>query len=682
MKLPTKLSISMHRLCFRLLAAMAFVCYATACEEEPEQGPAPYVNITSVDFTFNVENTKSNVIKVESNTSWLVRFTPSDGVRSNVLGGNGDGSFYLKEMHDGTTVEIVVYHTLPSGEEVVSQKVLATRGSVTPTLTLAPEALTFSTNADNNQITVTSNTAWSATASNPALKFTPTSGRGNGNIAVTDMAQGETYTLTVMAGTGDSPLVKTVEVTRGAAGAARQLYYDNFDGAVLNNVWANETLTWKNSKGEGAGAIEYTPSKVMVQTNASTPSYAEASGKNYMNLNTDYNAYFIVNNIAVTGEQRFTLSLGGNFTSADCTISVCGDKRIWKPLSYTAAASGWKMVSIDFTLTETTNKLSIMITPAATTQAWFDDLKLTTSAGGTSVDLTNPAYANRWVELPAAHNNMSDKRIHTYWAETVASKQPVRNYTYCYDIARHCPLWIAHPQHRCYQESSGRTDKWLKDEFMTHQEQAILYPLTEVEGGNRALSLYTKSASLDIQWTRGHMLMSNYRGGENKLLNAQTFIASNIAPQGGTAFEKIWKAAETKIMDAYVCADTLYCVSGAYFENNNTVARDASYWMVSERNYVPSYSKECIVPTHYYKLILRTKNGNTGKPIQQCQPSELKAVGFWFEHANEIGGSTSPVLGAAYMKSVEWIEQQTGFSFFPEVDASVKANFTAADWGY
>ena len=39
------------------------------------------------------------------------------------------------------------------------------------------------------------------------------------------------------------------------------------------------------------------------------------------------------------------------------------------------------------------------------------------------------------------------------------------------------------------------------------------------------------------------------------------------------------------------------------------------------------YSKECIVPTHYYKLLLRTRSGNLRKPIQECSAGELKAVG-------------------------------------------------------
>lgn len=292
------------------------------------------------------------------------------------------------------------------------------------------------------------------------------------------------------------------------------------------------------------------------------------------------------------------------------------------------------------------------------------------------------AEGYRWAELPATPADMTNKKIHTYWASTVTSKQYLRNYTYCYDTYRHCPLWIAHPQHACYQEGSGRTDVWKKDAYMTDAEQAIIYPLPDVNG-NRALSLY--SESVNRQWTRGHMLMSNYRAGKGEEINAQTFYSCNIAPQGGTAFDRLWAAAENRIQDKYVCADTLYCVSGAYFENDDLKARDASGWNtvdgVQVRYYVPGYSKECVVPTHYYKLVLRTRSGNTGKPVQECKAEDLKAVGFWFEHADQIGGSSSPTLDKSCLRSVAWIEQKTGFTFFPDVPASVKEQCVASDWG-
>lgn len=279
---------------------------------------------------------------------------------------------------------------------------------------------------------------------------------------------------------------------------------------------------------------------------------------------------------------------------------------------------------------------------------------------------------------------MTDRKIHTYWSSTVSTAQRVRNYTYCYDTHRHCPLWIAHPQHACYQEG-GYTrpakDPWAAAPEMTQSEQAIIW-IWAGDGRDK----YVVSENPPFRWTRGHMLASSYRGCGDKSnpaeINCQTFYSSNIAPQGGADFESLWSQAEMRIQDDYVCADTLYCVSGAHFANDNKIAYDGS-WLSSDgtsRGYI-SESKKCIVPTHYYKLVLRTRNGNLRKPVQECDASELKAVGFWFENGDGTAGEAVSSLNSEHLRSVEWIEQQTGFTFFPDVPASVKKQCNAADWG-
>ena len=43
-------------------------------------------------------------------------------------------------------------------------------------------------------------------------------------------------------------------------------------------------------------------------------------------------------------------------------------------------------------------------------------------------------------------------------------------------------------------------------------------------------------------------------------------------------------------------------------------------------------------------------------------------------------GAATPTLDASYLKSVEWIEQQTGFTFFPDEPPSVKRQCNPSDW--
>ena len=463
-------------------------------------------------------------------------------------------------------------------------------------------------------------------------------------------------------------------------------------GNGSSGVWADSNEEWKTQTGSGVSTVTYYMSRMRINNDnfGSSGCYAGASGKAYAKIFTDGNpGYFTIRNITLpAGPTDYTLSFGTIFPEGDMNLEVSADGSSWKKLTYKGASAynTWTKASVGFTLTDAVPSLSIRYSVTGVPRVHglnFDDVVLTTGGGGQEIDLGSAGKEYRWAELPATPADMTNKKIHTYWASTVTSNQYLRNYTYCYDTYRHCPLWIAHPQHACYEEGSGRTNVWKRDEYMTDAEQAIIYPLPEVNG-NRALSLYTES--LDRQWTRGHMLMSNYRGGTDTELNAQTFYSCNIAPQGGAAFDKLWGAAEIRIQDYYVCADTLYCVSGAYFENDNLTAMDASGWNTTDdgqvRYYVAGYSKVCVVPTHFYKLILRTRSGNSGKAIQECSASELQAVGFWFEHADEINGSTSPTLDASYLKSVEWIEQQTGFTFFPGVPPSVKRQCNPSDWGF
>ena len=676
---------------YRLLGlSTAVFLLLTACGGDDTSDDDLYAAVQPVTLTFDESDPAKNTIQVLANTAWQVYWTPDvAGVSVSPAAGSGNGSFCVTEMPEGQTLQFGVKTAAGASVPVYATVTRPASEPEEATLSVAPGTLTFQPAADN-RITVMSNASWTVTASDPALAFTPASGTGNGTIIVTAAPVG-TSTLTVTAGAGSTARKATVTISRAAESSGETLFSLDFGNSVSNKTWANQSEAWKTQTGTGASTVTYSVYNVQLWSSyGSGGGYPEASGGVYARMFDDpAKDYFVIRNITLpAGQLDFTLSFGLSFLESDATLSVSADGTVWKPLVYTGASvyNTWGKTSVGFTLAEPASQLSIRLVPTGVERPYgmnVDDIVLTAGGGGQQVDFDTTGKEYRWAELPAMPSDMTNKKIHTYWASTVTSKQYLRNYTYCYDTYRHCPLWIAHPQHACYEEGSGRTDVWKKDEYMTDAEQAIIYPLPEVNG-NRALSLYTES--LNRQWTRGHMLMSNYRGGTDTELNAQTFYSCNIAPQGGAAFDKLWGAAEIRIQDYYVCADTLYCVSGAYFENDNLTARDASGWNTTDggqvRYYVPGYSKVCVVPTHFYKLILRTRSGNTGRPIQECSASELKAVGFWFEHADEINGSTSPTLDASYMKSVEWIEQQTGFTFFPEVPEEVKQQCNPADWGF
>ena len=563
-----------------------------------------------------------------------------------------------------------------------------------------------------NVIQVLANTAWQVfwTPASDGVTVEPAAGSGNGSFRVTAMPAGQTLRFGVRTADGRS-IDQYVTVTRAAESggeddeepndgegeipAGETVFRLDFGPERTSWVWANQDTGWQTQSGSGAATVRYETYNVQIASPyGSAGRYTGASGGSYARMYEDpATDYFVIRDITLPAAQRdYTLSFGTIFPAGDMTLSVSADGSSWKRLTYKGASAynTWTKASVGFTLTDAVPSLSIRYSVTGVQREYglsFDDIVLTTGGGGQEIDFGSTGKEYRWAELPATPADMTNRKIHTFWSTTVSTKQYLRNYTYCYDTKRHCPLWIAHPQHACYEEG-GRTrpkpEPWAADPNMTQAEQAIIWVWP---GDNR--DKYVVSESPLYRWGRGHMLASGYRGcgdaNNPAEINVQTFYSCNIAPQGGEVFSDLWQQAEWRIQDYYVCADTLYCVSGAHFGEGAIAAHDGS-WVNQNAQVRGSIdeAKPCEVPTHYYKLILRTRAGNTRKAIQECSASELKAVGFWFENGDgtDDSNATIPTLGAAQMKSVKWIEEQTGFTFFPDVPDEVKEQCNPSDWGF
>ena len=124
-----------------------------------------------------------------------------------------------------------------------------------------------------------------------------------------------------------------------------------------------------------------------------------------------------------------------------------------------------------------------------------------------------------------------------------------------------------------------------------------------------------------------------------------------------------------------VCSDTLYVVTGAYFEGQHDLSINSQ---TTDRS-----GNVCPTPTFYYKALLRTKKGNTGKTINEISDAnQLRAIAFWLEHA-DTGNDTN--ITAADCISVAELEKRTGFTFFPMIDDAIEAEVKRAavpsEWG-
>ena len=262
----------------------------------------------------------------------------------------------------------------------------------------------------------------------------------------------------------------------------------------------------------------------------------------------------------------------------------------------------------------------------------------------------NALYDRTWAEQPAYTDN--DDLIHKTYYTTLANGDYVRNYSICYDTDKLVSRWVAYPLHSCYiNPSLSRTNAWGFDPALPENIQQNIISGGYNDGGNRQLD-------------RGHMLPSASRYSTYDT-NAQTFYATNIMPQNSTFNQGVWGQLEGQVRKA-ICADTLYVVVGTLFEDGQRFT---------------SRGRTIARPSHCYKLLLRTKAGNTKKSISQItKADEIKAIAFIFENQSSAGSINSAAT------SIAEIEKRAGMTFFrnlnPEIADKVKSQNNISDWNF
>ncbi|MBO7643500.1 MAG: DNA/RNA non-specific endonuclease [Bacteroidales bacterium] len=261
-----------------------------------------------------------------------------------------------------------------------------------------------------------------------------------------------------------------------------------------------------------------------------------------------------------------------------------------------------------------------------------------------------------WFELPAQTDKNADGRddVNTdyYYSHTMRADAPrIRNFSSCYSKSKLHPVWVAAPMHNCYIGSSGRNDAYKND-------PAIPFDQAPKWSG----------------YTRGHMLGSSDRT-VSKETNKQVFYYSNIGAQLQSGFNTgggAWNNLES-VTDGQWCSDTLYQVIGCIFQRFTT--KDGNITVYPKT--VSTSPGVSSIPTAWYKVLLRTKKGNTGKRVDQCSASELKCAAFILPHFSNAGHK--PTANDLY--TVEQLEALTGLTFFVNVPNAPKSTVTASDWG-
>ncbi len=253
-----------------------------------------------------------------------------------------------------------------------------------------------------------------------------------------------------------------------------------------------------------------------------------------------------------------------------------------------------------------------------------------------------------WAELPAATKDGSFTENYKQCVKIITDAECdkngylPRNYSFCYDTERYLARWVAYPMHSYYTSDpsgSNNSETFYNDPEFTEAQQI------------------TKTYEDGTVNNRGHQIAKAQRK-VTAMARQQTNYNTNMTPQNGTLNGGKWAKLEAKERDEWMCDDTLYMVSGCHFDNYNKVVKNND-------------GKSCPVPTHYFKVMLRTKSGSTGKSVANCSKSELICAGYWVANSADA----TPEL-----KTVQEIEALTGFTFFVNVPNAPKTTIGSFSW--
>lgn len=253
---------------------------------------------------------------------------------------------------------------------------------------------------------------------------------------------------------------------------------------------------------------------------------------------------------------------------------------------------------------------------------------------------TDPADYPQWTETPSLTPELLADAHLRYVTHYIPERPTVRNYSLLYNTDLKMALWVAYPLCNYYtRRNTDRTNRWDFDPELTHDEQADM------------------SSGLGGGYDRGHQIPSADRLVTTGA-NEQTFYYTNMTAQLGRRMNQtIWSDLEAAVRGWSSNIDTLYVVTGAM----PTTADDTTV----------DYTNDCAgrpvaVPKVYYKALAYV-NRRTG---------EARTIAFRLPHRNY----ESSERFMDFATSVSELERETGFTFFPQIDARYKATFDPALW--
>lgn len=206
-------------------------------------------------------------------------------------------------------------------------------------------------------------------------------------------------------------------------------------------------------------------------------------------------------------------------------------------------------------------------------------------------------------------------------------------YTSSYNLTTHCPNWVA--WELTEQETRGvygRSDDYREDETIPYKHRV----------NERAYS--------SINYDRGHMCPAgDMKWSENAM--SDTFYMTNMCPQDPTLNQHWWERLESACRRWAKNEGSIYICCGPIFVGGE------------KDNGIDPIVK---IPSAFFKVVLSLRQGHE------------KAIGFYYKNDD----SRQPMGDA--VRTVDEIEEMTGFDFFSkledEVEARVEAQSKLSKW--
>ena len=265
--------------------------------------------------------------------------------------------------------------------------------------------------------------------------------------------------------------------------------------------------------------------------------------------------------------------------------------------------------------------------------------------GSTVVDPEASGYA-KWTETPVIRQSQMEAGL-KYINHYDPDNAKVRNYSLLYDTKLKIAYWVAYPLCNYYTvKNTDRTGLWAYDPSIS---QELQFSYVKAEGST------TSGLAESSKYDRGHQIPSADRVRSEKL-NASTFYYTNLVPQIGNTFnQSIWVDLEDKVRAWSSGTDTLFVVTGSM----PTTQTDPTITYTLHKD----GKQKVAIPKYMFKALARKVGG------------QFYTIAFKMDNVSYSNRD--------YMKyaiSVSTLEQETGFTFFPQLDESIKSQLDESKW--